>query len=183
MMKRRRYLIHVLCVIPAIMCSVAAFADEDGKAVSGPKAIRVGTFDSRLVTTAYVRSKLFEQRLAKMHEELKAAKESGDDKRVKQLEEAGIELQHTIHKQGFSIWPIHDILKTIEHRLPNVAEQAEVDLIVSKWDVAFRRSGIQTIDVTDQIVALFNPSEETLKVIEDLGRKEPVPISQIKRHK
>ena len=145
--------------------------------------LRVGTFDSRLIATAYVRSKAFQQRLSKMHADLKDAKASGDKKRIKQLEAEGPALQELIHKQGFSTWPVHDILQTIKDELPSIAKQAHVDLIVSKWDVVFQRTGVEVVDVTDLMVTPFSPDEETRKVLESLREKAPVPLDQLKNHK
>ena len=144
--------------------------------------VRVGTFDSRLVATAYVRSPLFRQRLAKMQAGLKDAKASGDEKRVKQLEAEGPALQDLIHKQGFSTWPVHDILETIKEELPEIAKQAKIDVLVSKWDVAFQRKDVELIDVTDLLVEPFSPTEETRKILASLRKQDPVPLDQLETH-
>jgi len=51
--------------------------------------IRVGVFDSRIVALAYFRSAEPMQRLNKMHQEVKAAKASKDEERVRELEQEG----------------------------------------------------------------------------------------------
>ena len=182
-MKRLLTILQICCVMTGAASSVSVFADEAAKTNSATAGIRVGTFDSRLVATAYVRSDPFHQRLAEMHAELEAAKASNDEKRVKQLEANGAALQHLIHKQGFSTWPVHDILQTIKEELPRIAKQADVDLIVSKWDVVFQGRSVEAVDVTDLMVAPFHPNEETKKVLESLRRKTPVPLGQLNKHK
>ncbi len=173
-MKRLLTSCCLACLISGIGADSPVFAEEAN--------VRVGTYDSRLVATAYVRSDTFRKRLEKMHADLKRAKEAGDEKRVKQLEAEGPALQTLIHKQGFSTWPVHDILAKIEKEMPKIADEAKVDLIVSKWDVVFRRDGVKVTDVTDLIVAQFNPDQETQKVLESLRKKDPVPLDQLSNH-
>ncbi|MBP9903665.1 MAG: hypothetical protein KBH45_19590 [Verrucomicrobia bacterium] len=166
--------LSICCVISGL-ASYAAVAAEETKAES--KAC-IGVFDSRLVAIAYVRSESFQQRIAKMHVHLKEAKAAGDEKRVKLLEAEGPALQNLIHKQSFSTWPIHDILQTIKEKLPEIAKQDGVDVIVSKWDVEFQREGVEPVDVTDFLVALFSPTQETRNILEGLRKKDPVPLDK-----
>ncbi len=157
-----------VCCILAGWASYSPVATLDAKPTSDRPKLRVGTFDSRLIATAYVRSEAFKQRLTKMQAELQEAKASGAEKLVKQLEAEGPALQDLIHKQGFSTWPVHDILQTIKAEIPDIAAKADVDVIVSKWDVVFQRNGAETVDVTDLMVAPFAPSEETRKILDSL---------------
>lgn len=167
-------------LITVTLCGVARATESDDKATAS--RVRVGTFDSRLVAVAYVRSDVFHSRLEKMAAELKAAKEAGDQKRVKQLEAAGPALQHLIHKQSFGTWPIDDILKTIEGDLPKIAKESDVDVIVSKWNITFRKKHTEFIDVTMKMVERFEPTKETQKVLKDLAKKKPVPIEILEKH-
>jgi hypothetical protein len=89
-------------------------------------------------------------------------------------------LQDLIHKQGFSTWPVHDILQNIKGEIPDIAAKAHVDMIVSKWDVVFQRDGDETVDVTDLMVAPFTPNEETRKILDSLRRTDPIPTERLK---
>ncbi len=180
-MKPLLAIVGVSCVIAGLGFRTPARADDE-KTKAAKTEIRVGAFDSRLVAIAYVRSEAFKKRLAKLRAELGEAKAAGDKKRIKQLEALGPALQELVHKQGFSTWPVHDILKTIKEELPGIAKQADVDIIVSKWDVAFRRDGAAVIDVTDLMVKPFSPDEATRKVLESVRKKAPVPLDQLKKH-
>jgi hypothetical protein len=177
-MNRLAIVITVCCMATPLASHRAIFADETNNS-----KVRVGTFDSRLVATAYVRSEAFQKRLAKLHADLKEAKTSGDEKRIRQLEAKGPALQTLIHKQGFSTWPVHDILRTIKDEIPGIAKQANVDVVVSKWDVVFQRKDVKFVDVTDLMVAPFHPTEETRKILEDLANKDPVPLEQLRESK
>ena len=92
------------------------------------------------------------QGLIAEHGELKA---SGDEKQMKELEDKLNAKQNLIHKQGFSTWPVDNILETIDGEIQEIAKQAEVDLIISKWDIAYQRSGINFIDVTLDLVHIL----------------------------
>ena len=171
-----------VCCILAVCASYSPIGAQDAKPSSDRSKLRVGTFDSRLIATAYVRSEAFKQRLAKMQADLKKAKASGAEKLVKQLEAEGPAFQDLIHKQGFSTWPVHDILQKIKAEIPDIAEKADVDLIVSKWDVVIQRNGAETVDVTDLMVAPFTPSEETRKILDSLRGTDPIPVEKLKKH-
>lgn len=146
-----------------------------------PAKVRVGAFDSRLLAVAYTSSEVFKKRLAAMQAELKDAKSKGDQKRVQALQEKGRALQERLHKQGFSTWPIPNILKVVEKDLPLIAKEAKVDLIVSKWDLAYRHAKAEFVDVTPLLVELFHPTEKTRKILESLSKKDPVPLESLKK--
>ena len=60
--------------------------------------------------------------------------------------------------------------------LPGVAEKAGVDVIVSKWRIAYMREDIELVDVTDLLVQLFEPDERVLKTVKELAEVEPLPL-------
>ncbi|WP_442511536.1 hypothetical protein SH528x_003217 [Novipirellula sp. SH528] len=174
--------IAVGCVL-SVLSSCPGISAQESETKSDPSRVRVGTFDSRLVATAYVRSQAFQQRLAKMQSDLKDAKASGDEKRIKQLEADGQALQGLVHKQAFSTRPVHDILETIKEKMPEIAKQAEVDVVVSKWDFVFLGKDVDAVDITDLMVEPFFPTDETLKVLASLRERDPVPLDEISKHK
>jgi hypothetical protein len=127
--------------------------------------IRIGTFDSRAVAVAYIRSEAFLQSLNKMTNEQKKAS------------------QEQAHLQGFGTASVANILDTVKDQLPAVAKEAGVDILVSKWDLTYQSPSVEVVDVTAQIVKPFKPNEKTQKVIEDLLKHPPVPNEQIKNMK
>lgn len=171
-----------VCCILAGCASYSPVPAQNANPSPDRSKLRVGTYDSRLIATAYVRSEAFNQRLAKMQADLKEAKTNGEEKLVKQLEAEFPALQDLIHKQGFSTWPVHDILQEIKAEIPDIAAKADVDMIVSKWDVVFQRDGAETVDVTDLMVAPFTPDEETRKILDSLRRTEPIPVEKLRTH-
>ena len=150
-----------------------------GSENSAPAEVRIGTFDSRAVALAYYRSPEFNQQMRELHQAHQEAKQEGDAQRVAELEAYGPAQQQRMHKQGFGTWPVDEILEKIKDRIPDIAAQANVNVIVSKWDVVYQKDGLKMVDVTDLLVEPFNPSEETLQVISDVRRKPPVPLEQL----
>ena len=126
------------------------------------KPVRVGTFDSRALAVAYTPSAHFKAWLAEV-------RERNDEK-------AGLARQALMHKQGFSTMPVDDILAVIADDLPGVAEKAGVDVIVSKWRIAYMRDDVEFVDVTDLLVQLFEPDERVLKTVKEMKDVAPLPL-------
>ncbi len=144
--------------------------------------VRVGTFDSRALAMAYYRSEAFNRQLKELKTELEKARAAGDEKRVKELEAEGPALQELLRKQGFGTWPVDNILKKINKKIPKIAKQANVAVIVSKWDIVYQRSGVEFVDVTDLMVQPFDPSEKTRKIIKEIQKQNPVPLEELRDH-
>lgn len=162
---------------------VLTLSAQDRSPGSANPTVVVGTFDSRAVAIAYVRSAAFgefvQEKKAEVDRDLERARAAGDDERVAELEAFGPAMQMRIHRQGFGAAPIDDIMILIKDELPGIAEEAGVDVIVSKWVVAYQRPDAKVVDVTDRLAAAFDPDEQTLEVIRDIVRSEPVPLDQL----
>jgi hypothetical protein len=144
----------------------------------------VGIYDSRAVAIAFIRSEQMSKYLQKQMADFgtlrQRAVDQGDHGLVKSLDELGPAMQRKFHEQGFSGASIDDILATIESRLPAIAKEAGVDLILSRWEIDYRTSNAQALDITEQIAAEFQPNEATLKTMREIMKTEIVPASQLK---
>ena len=60
--------------------------------------------------------------------------------------------------------------------------QAGVDVLISKWRIAYEGPNAKYVDVTDNLVILFEPDDETLDVIKQIKPIEPLPADQLKSH-
>ncbi len=150
------------------------------------RPIRVGIFDSRAVALAYYRkfykSPEFVARLKRLKEEHDQAKAAGDETKAKKLEAKGRGGQEHSHSQVFGSAPVDEIMAKIKDKLPTIAKQAGVDLIVSKWSVTYRSPDAQFVDVTEPMAKLFHPDENTLKMIRDLAKHPPLSAEELKKH-
>jgi len=141
-----------------------------------PTKVRVGTFDSRAIAIAYARSALFAPVMQGLKDKYEKAKAEKNEKVIKELEAESITQQQLLHLQGFSIGSVADILEKVKDNLPKAAQEAGVDIIVSKWEVAYKNPSIEIVDVTSHLVKLFNPDEQTLKIIEGLSKQPPISL-------
>jgi hypothetical protein len=149
----------------------------------GPSVV-VGTFDSRAVLIAYVRSGEFKSYLAAQKENIEQAAERartvGDRALVEELDALGPAMQRRIRQSGFGTAPIDDIIARIKDKLPDIAKQAGVDVIVSKWTLTYKSPEAKFVDVSLLLANGFDPDEETLKAIRGIMAQEPIPLDQLK---
>ena len=171
-------IITVIVVFTLLPAVEAQKAKEKTKG----STVRVGIFDSRALAMAYYRSEAFKDHMKEMHAKHEKAMAEGDEQLAKKLATEGPALQELIHKQGFSTWPVDNILDKIKREIPEIAAQADVDVIVSKWNIVYRKPAVKFIDVTDLMVKPFDPDEATLTVIKEIQKQDPVPLEKLKRH-
>ena len=143
------------------------------------KKIRVGTFDSRCVAVAYGKSAEFMNGIDNLKNDVTKARESGNEELAKELEQQGPTQQVLMHQQVFSNGSINNILEKIKDKLPALAKDNNVRMILSKWEIPFADDSFEFVDITDQLVMFFNPDDATKKVIDNIKTMEPIPIEKI----
>ena len=114
-------------------------------------------------------------------EQIEKAKAEGDEKLAKKLDAELWGHRKLLHKQVFSNEPIDDVLKKTEDEFSAVMQEVNVVEILSKWDKKSlkRYKSAELVDVTDSLIAKINPDEKTLKTIEQLKEKKPIPKWQL----
>lgn len=172
-------LIIILIAATLAPISLAVADTQQGGTASQEKKIRLGVYDNRAVAIAYAPSKFNPVR--KKMEEYKKAKAAGDSERMKELEQWGEKHQRQLHRQGFARVPVDDLLAHVSDELPEVARRAKVDAIV--WRSDYSMPGVEVVDVTDELVKLFDPSEKTLKTVEEIKKHKPVDLDELEHHK
>lgn len=172
-------------LITGLVVTLGALILTPGETQPPTEAV-VGTFDSRAVAMAYVRSTEFTDYLSEQQthvsKAISRAEKAGDHELLTALNALGPAMQARIHRQGFGAAPIDDILARLEDRLPGIAKEHGVAFLVSKWAVSYRGPEAESVDVTDALVAEFNPSEKTLEAIASLIATDPVQLDQLKGH-
>jgi len=141
--------------------------------------LRIGTFDSRCVAAAYGRSADFMKEIDVLKNDVAKAKESGNEELAKELEQQGPTRQVLMHQQVFSNGSINNILEKIKDKFPTLAKDNNVKMIISKWEIPFADETFEFLDITDQLVAMFSPDEQTKKVIDNIKAMEPIPIEKV----
>jgi hypothetical protein len=174
----------VLVLFALALVTVVFFNTVEAKQTQEPSSVtgvRVGVYNSRAVAMSYYRSEQFNAQLSALFAKLEKAKEDGDKKTVEELESLGPALQELLHKQGFGDWPVSNIVKLISDKLPEIAKQADVGVIINKWAITFQEPAVELVDVTHLLVNLFNPSEETMKIVTEIMKTNPVPEFSISK--
>ena len=172
----------MLFLVLSCLPIIAAADDQQAGETAQRSELRVGTFDSRAVALAYYRSDAFKKQINEQKAEHAKAKQEGNETRAEELETKGQTQQELAHKQGFGTWPVDDLLEKIKDDIVKIAEEANVDVIVSKWDVVYQAPNIEFVDVTDLIVKPFKPDKDTLKTLEELKKVDPVPLEELEGH-
>ncbi len=144
-----------------------------------PPKVVLGTFDSRVLAMAYYRSAQFAEQLNEVRVLHEAAKSAGDDAECTRLEESMGALQEEIHAQGFSTAPVDNILAEIDEQIAEVAAAHGVQVVVSRWQIAHQVKDARTVDLSFALGELFEPSEETRKIMLDVYENPPTPIDEL----
>ena len=150
---------------------------------------RIGTYDSRAIAIAFVGSEIYKatagKKMADMMVEYRKAESKGDKTRVEELKAWGEAQQALLHKQGFSTAPIDDILEHITDQLPKIKKQANVEVLVSKWNTKMltEHKLAEHVDVTMRLVEAFKPNEKQKKSAIEIQKHDPVPLEKMKGHK
>lgn len=140
--------------------------------------VRVGTYDNRAITVAHAHSEL--NPVDEKMKERAQAEAEGDTEKMEELEAWGERHQHELHLKAFCHAPVDDLLAHVADQIPDVARETGVDVIARACD--YVAEDVEVVDVTMELVGLFNPGEEALRTIEQMKGVEAVPLEGIERH-
>ncbi len=161
------------CTTAALWASATARADDAGT------KLRVGVYDNRAIAVAYGPSKY--NPVGEKMKEYNKAKAAGDTKRMKELEAWGEKHQRQLHRQGFGRVPVNDLLAHVKDKMPRLACKLGIDVIARQCD--YTSPNVEVVDITKELVMLFDPSEKTLKIVEKLKKHpNPIDLDTIERH-
>ena len=142
-------------------------------------AVRIGIYDSRAVAVGYARSEQCAEQMKDLRRQHAEAQKAGDQKLVERLEARGESMQIRLNLQGFSTAPVDDVLDAVRDDLPGLAKQKGLAAIVRSAD--YHSDSVEPVDVTDDLVALFKPDKQTLKLVQDLRTRKPLAIEEVAR--
>ena len=180
-MDRFKLAVVTTCLAVCPLSSTLVWAGQSEE-VATTSQVRVGVFDSRAVAMAYLRSEEFNAYLGEVTAESEKAKAAGDDARIKELESKMMAHQQLAHKQVFGTWLVDDVLELIKDKIPEIADLAGVDIIVSKWQIAYQRPEVELTNVTGHFVKLFALDEDDLKAIDEMQKMEPLLLEELEKH-
>ena len=157
------------------LCLIAVMAAP----LAAQQTVRVGVYDTRAIAVAYTHSTQMQTPLRAKMKEMEAAKAAGDKAKVKELDEWGQARQRQLHRQGFGRVPVSDLLACVKGRLPEVAARAGVQVIAADTD--YVAPGVETVDITNELVQLYDPSPRVLAIVKDMKGKPPLDLDEIEK--
>ena len=140
--------------------------------------IRVGVYDNRAIACAYAPSKF--NPVAEKMREYKKAETDGDKKKCAELKAWGEKHQRQLHRQGFSKVPVDDLLAYVKEDLAKLAKEKGLALITMEFN--YKAPNVEVIDVTDEIVQFYSPSEKTLKIVKQIRDRKPIGLDVVEQH-
>jgi len=171
---RQTFVISMTIVVVLLL---TAMIGATPRRAGGEAKARIGTYDSRAIAIAYAASD-FNPVGAKM-KEYEAARQAGDDAKVRELDAWGQKHQRQLHRQGFGRVPVADLLEHVKDRLPELAARLGVEAIV--FECTYIGPNVETVDVTLELVKLYSPSEKTMKTAREVMKHDPVDLDEIER--
>lgn len=154
-----------LCL--ALLAAPAAWA--------APEAPRMGVYDSRAVAMAYAGSRFRRVKMDELKARHQQAVQAGDTVAATQLEAEGKAWQARLHRQGFGVASVDDLLQHIGEELPRIQQAARVTRLVSRWNLAelALHPLAERVDVTMELVDAFQPTPRQRQYAIDIQRKAP----------
>ena len=168
----RIVLLAALLTLGAVT-TLGVYQTKEGAASAGK--VRIGIYDNRSIAVAYAASKynpVKEKKAA--HEKAKAA---GDQETVKQLEAWGEHHQRILHFQGFGRVPVADLLEPVKDGVRDLARRRSLAAITMACD--FSAENVELVDVTEDLVKLYDPSEKTLATAREVRSIKPADLDKI----
>ncbi len=142
---------------------------------------RVGVYDSRVVAYAWFLSAAQQTQLKEQMAVARAAKQAGDEAKVKEYSAALSAKQDQMHREVFSVAPADEALTAINGRIPEIEKAAGVSVLISKWDERSLNNykSAEKVDVTDNLMReFFTPTEKQLKVIDGIKKSVQLPLEK-----
>jgi hypothetical protein len=109
--------------------------------------------------------------------ELETAKQANDTKRIEELNAWGKSHQQVLHFQGFGRVPVTDLLKPIQEPMKSLMTSQGLAAITMQCDLV--GEGVELIDVTSDLVQMFEPTDRTLKWVEQVRDKPPLSLMEL----
>ncbi|PKP49629.1 MAG: hypothetical protein CVT94_04315 [Bacteroidetes bacterium HGW-Bacteroidetes-11] len=149
-----------------------------GKGVSENK-LKIGTYDSRAVTYAYISSDIYKELQQKTGQERNEIMKTNDTAKWKETMSEVCTEQYLLHQRVFATGSAASVLRKVEKQLPAIAESAGVDFIVSKWELTWHGSNVEIVDLTDSIAQLFISLEKLDTTYEEIKKMEVVDVDEV----
>lgn len=169
-----RATLFIVAGLFVLTATIVSMAQPVMKTVA-PGKVRIGTYDNRAIAVAFAASSH-----NPVHEKMKALKEAkaaGDKAKLAELDAWGKSYQRQLHFQGFGHVPVSDLLAPVKDGVARIAAEQNLTAIVMACD--YTAANVETVDVTDALVALYAPTEKTLNSARMIRNAEPISLVRL----
>ncbi len=163
---------RIVFLVIAMVASAESFAQKK------TAAMRIGTYDSRIITFAWSRTDFLKQKMIRISQQSDSATKAHDTAKLKEVSVGAISFQHLLHLMVFSNGSAAWIMPLIKDKLPELARAEGVSVILSKWEVTFSDPSVEIVDLTAKVAQLFNPGENIDNMAAEISKQEPIPIRE-----
>lgn len=159
-----------------VLGSVAILSAGSG-GVETPQGakVRIGTYDSRAIVIAYAHSRF--NPVGEKTASYEKAKAAGDRAKMKELEAWGEEHQRQLHFQGFGRAPVDDLLVPMKDEVAKLGRERHLAAITMSCE--FTSADVELVDITEELVKLYSPSEKTLEHVRAIRKVKPAALTQL----
>lgn len=140
--------------------------------------LKLGTYDSRVVTLAFSRSELF-KKVAESFSDPEGIMQSNDSAKMAVFFCKIFTKQYILHQQVFSRGTTANVLDLLKDQLPQLAKDEGVSAIVSKWELTFVSPDIEVIDLTMPLSRLFKPTGDFDQMVTEIQKVDPIPLEEL----
>lgn len=168
-----------LLICATVLISTSLFQANTGFAQGNTNRMKIGVYDSRVVVFAWSRSNYFKEQMGKLRQHSDSAMKTNDTLKIKEVSIQAMSYQHLLHQMVFSNGSAASIMELVKEKLPEVAKQAGVSMVVSKYELNYQDPSIEIVDLTMQVSQLFNPSENIDKMGSEIKKSQPIPLDKL----
>ncbi|MEI6681388.1 MAG: hypothetical protein WCO44_02110 [Bacteroidota bacterium] len=173
-----RKITAIYSIARIVFLAIAMVASAESFAQKKTAAMRIGTFDSRIITFAWSRTDFLKQQMIRISQQSDSATKAHDTAKLKEVSVGAISFQHLLHLMVFSNGSAAWIMSLIKDKLPELARAEGVSVILSKWEVTFSDPSVEIVDLTAKVAQLFNPGENIDKMAAEISKQEPIPLRE-----
>ncbi len=147
----------------------------DRAANAAGEKLKIGTYDSRAIAIAWAAS--IHNPVGEKMKEYEAAKKAKDQAKIKELEAWGPSHQKQLHFQGFGRVPVDELLVPVHLQIQEYLAEKDFIAVTMACDQVSDR--VEIIDITLDLVQLFDPSERTLESVKQVMRHKPLTLVEL----
>ncbi len=167
----------LICI--TVLISASVFQATDSFAQNSPNRMKIGVYDSRVVVFAWSRSNYFKEHFEKIRQHSDSVIKTNDTLKIKEVSIQAMSYQHLLHQMVFSNGSAAGIMELVKDKLPDVAKEAGVKIVLSKYELSYQDPSVEIVDLTPQVCQLFKPTENIDKMADGIKKSQPIPLDKL----